>query len=210
VSFIKRLTLTYAFSLAFAIYILGGLKHFIVDWDQLRSSIFAACAYSFILMTMDFYSKQIMANLRRAWLVFPGDREDLFRYVESSFWRGLRLLAGVNIGWLFLFLLLTQQLSYLVYVIVGVVIMSLIVIFDFYWDLYTYKRDQHVGQVKLRKGLVSAIFVLLGCYYLIEKYSTYTVPEWKDLIVLFVMLLTVVSLKPIRKLCMKRLKMVDI
>ncbi|GGY87181.1 hypothetical protein GCM10011613_35470 [Cellvibrio zantedeschiae] len=210
VSFLKRLTLTYSFSLAFAVFLLGGFRNEHLDWEQLRISIFAACAYSFILMTMDFYSKKIMTNLRRAWLVFPGNREDLFHYLESFFWRGLRLLVAVNLMLLFLFLLGTQQLSYLIYISAGAAIMSLIVIFDFYWDVYSYKREQQVGQIKLSKALVSAVLVLLGCYYLVEKYSTFNVPEIKDLIALLVVVTVIALLNPVRKICMKRFKLVDI
>lgn len=88
--------------------------------------------------------------------------------------------------------------------------MSCIVVFDFYWDVCCYKKDQHLGHVKLRKAFVTVGLVLLVCYYLVEKYSVFNVFGFKDFIVVFAIAIAMVLLKPVRKLCMKRFKMVDI
>ncbi len=208
--FLKRVLLIFFFSLLCALYATGGFKISSYNDDTLRIAVFIACIYSLISMSMDFYSKKMMLNIKRAWLVFSGDRKDIFLYMESFFWRSLGLLAAFNFTLLVLFLLFTHQLQYLVYVVVGLSIMSLIVTLDFYWDVYCYRKDQQVGHINVRKAILSAFLVMLSCYYLIAKYSTFNTPETKDAVALLVVLLTVGSLKPIRKLCMKRFKQVDI
>jgi hypothetical protein len=208
--FIKRIFLIFFFSLLCALYATSGFKIDELGGDALRIAVFVACVYSFILMSMDFYSKKMMLNIKRAWLVFFGNRGGLFLYMESFFWRGLGLLVAFNFTLLTLFLLLTQQLQYLIYVVVGILIMSLIVTLDFYWDIYCYRKDQQVGHINFRKAGVSAFLIVTSCYYLVEKYSTFNTPEIKDAVALLVALLAVGLLNPVRKLCMKRFKLVDI
>ena len=209
-SFLRRILLIFFFGLLCALYATGGFKIDNFGSDALRVAIFVASAYSFILMSMDFYSKKMMLNIKRAWLVFSGNREGLFLYMESFFWRGLGWLVAFNFTLLTLFLLFTHQLQYLIYTVVGILIMSLIVTLDFYWDVYCYRKDQQVGHINFRKTIVSTFLVILSCYYLVEKYSTFNTPEIKDGVALLVALLAVGLLKPVRQLCMKRFKRVDI
>ena len=209
-SFLKRISLIFLVSLLWMLYASNGFKVNDFDGDKLRIAIFAACAYSFILISMDFYSRKMMQNIKRAWLVFSGNREGLFLYVESFFWRGLGWLVAFNFTLLALFLLFTHQMQYMMYVVVGVLIMSLIITLDFYWDIYCYRKGQQAGHINLRKAIVSAFLVITSCYYLVEKYSTFNTPEIKDAVALLVALLAVGLLQPARKLCMKRFKLVDI
>jgi len=209
-SFLKRILLIFFFGLLCALYATGGFKINNLDGDTLRIAVFVASAYSFILMSMDFYSKKMMQNIKRAWLVFAGNREGLFLYMESFFWRGLGWLVAFNFALLTLFLLFTHQLQYLIYMVVGILIMSLIVTLDFYWDVYCYRKDQQVGHINFRKTIVSTFLVILSCYYLVKKYSSFNIPEIKDAVVFLIALLVVGLLKPIRKLCMKRFNLVDI
>ena len=94
------------------LYASNGFKLNYFDGDKLRIAIFSACAYSFILISMDFYSRKMMLNMKRAWLVFSGNREGLFLYMESFFWRGLGWLVAFNFTLLTLFLLFTHQLLF--------------------------------------------------------------------------------------------------
>lgn len=209
-SFLKRISFIFFLSLLWMLYASNGFKVNDFDGDKLRIAIFAACAYSFILMSMDFYSRKMMLNMKRAWLVFSGNREGLFLYMESFFWRGLGWLVAFNFILLAVFLLFTHQLQYLMYVVVGVLIMSLIITLDFYWDVYCYRKGQQAGHINFRKAIVSAFLVILSCYYLVEKYSAFNTLEMKDGVALLVALTTIALLKPARKLCMKRFKLVDI
>ena len=148
--------------------------------------------------------------MKRAWLVFSGNREGLFLYMESFFWRGLGWLVAFNFTLLAVFLLATHQLQYLIYVVVGVLIFSLIITLDFYWDVYCYRKGQQAGHINFRKAIVSAFLVILSCYYLGEKYSNFNTLEIKDGVALLVTLLTIILLKPARKVCMNRFKWVDL
>lgn len=209
-SFLKRISLIFILCLLWLLYASSGFKTIEIGGDKLRISIFAACAYSFILMSMDFYSRKMMLNIKRAWLVFSGNREGLFLYIESFFWRGLGWLVIFNCTLLVLFLLFTHQLQYLIYVVVGVLIMSLMITLDFYYDVYCYRKGQQAGHINFRKAIVSAFLVILSCYYLMEKYNAFNTPEIKDAVALLIVLLVISLLKPMRKLCMKRFKLVDI
>lgn len=209
-SFLKRISFIFFLSLLWMLYASNGFKVNGFDGDKLRIAIFAACAYSFVLISMDFYSRKMMLNMKRAWLVFSGNREGLFLYMESFFWRGLGWLVAFNFILLAVFLLFTHQLQYLMYVVVGVLIMSLIITLDFYWDVYCYRKGQQAGHINFRKAIVSAFLVILSCYYLVEKYSAFNTLEMKDGVALLVALTTIALLKPARKLCMKRFKLVDI
>lgn len=209
-SFLKRISVMFLFCLSCALFAQGGFNVASFDDEKLRIAIFVSCAYSFILMSMDFYSKKMMLNLKRAWLIFPGNREGLFFYIESFFWRGLALLAVLNFTMLALFLLFTQSLQYLAYVMAGIVVMSLIVTLDFYWDIYCYRKGQEVGHINFRKAIVSAFLVMLGCVYLVGKYSNFNMLEIKDAIALLVVLSAVGLLKLARKFCMKRFTLADI
>ncbi len=209
-SFLKRITFIFSLSLLWMLYAFNGFKLNEFDGDKIRMATFAACAYSFILISMDFYSRKMMLNMKRAWLVFSGNREGLFLYMESVFWRGLAWLVSFNFVLLALFLLFTHQLQYLMYVAVGVVIMSLIIVLDFYWDIYCYRKGQPVGHINFRKAIVSAFLVILSCYYLVEKYSAFNTLEIKDGVALLVTLSTILLLKPVRKLCINRFKWVDL
>ena len=209
-SFLKRISSIFFFSLLCMLYASSGFKTINFFGDSFRIAIFVACAYSFILMSMDFYSRKMMLNIKRAWLVFSGNREGLFLYIESFFWRGLGWLVVFNFMLLALFLFFTHQLQYLAYAVAGILIMSLIITLDFYWDVYCYRKAQQVGHINFRKAIVSAFLVILSCYYLVEKYSTFNTPEIKDAVALLIALLAVGLLKPVRKLCMKRFKLADI
>ncbi len=208
--FLKRISLIFFFSLLCALYATTGFKMNNLSSDTLRVAVFAACVYSLISMSVDFYSRKMMLNMKRAWLVFSGNREGLFLYMESFFWRGLGWLVAFNFTLLALFLLFTHQLQYLMYVAVGVLILSLIITLDFYWDIYCYRKGQQAGHINIRKAIVSAFLVILSCYYLVEKYSTFNTLEIKDGVALLVALMTIALLKPARKVCMKRFKLVDI
>jgi hypothetical protein len=209
-SFLKRILFIFFISFLWMFYASNGFKLTEFYGDKIRIAIFAASAYSFILISMDFYSRKMMLNMKRAWLVFAGNREGLFLYMESFFWRGLAWLVSFNFVLLALFLLFTHQLQYLMYVAVGVLIMSLIITLDFYWDIYCYRKGQQAGHINVRKAIVSACLVIMSCYYLVEKYSAFNKPEMKDGVALLVVLLVIVLLKPARKVCMKRFKWVDI
>lgn len=209
-SFLKRISFIFLCSLLWMLYASNGFKFNNFDGDKLRIAVFAACAYSFVLISMDFYSRKMMLNMKRAWLVFSGDREGLFLYMESFFWRGLGWLVAFNFILLASFLLFTQQFQYLIYIVVGVLIMSLIITLDFYWDVYCYKKGQQAGHINFRKAIVSAFLVILSCYYLVEKYSAFNTPQLKDGVALLVALLAIILLKPARKICMKRFRLVDI
>ena len=209
-SFLKRISFIFFLSLLWMLYASNGFKLNDFDGDKFRIAIFAACAYSFVLISMDFYSGKMMLNMKRAWLVFSGTREGLFLYMESFFWRGLGWLVAFNFTLLAVFLLFTHQLQYLIYVVVGVLIFSLIITLDFYWDVYCYRKGQQAGHINFRKAIVSAFLVILSCFYLVEKYSAFNTPEIKDGVALLIALLAIVLLKPARKVCMKRFKLVDI
>ena len=209
-SFIKRISFIFFLSLLWMLYASNGFKLNDFDGDKFRIAIFAACAYSFVLISMDFYSRKMMLNMKRAWLVFSGNREGLFLYMESFFWRGLGWLVAFNFTLLAVFLLATHQLQYLIYVVVGVLIFSLIITLDFYWDVYCYRKGQQAGHINFRKAIVSAFLVILSCYYLGEKYSNFNTLEIKDGVALLVTLLTIILLKPARKVCMNRFKWVDL
>ncbi len=209
-SFLKRILFIFFISFLWMLYASNGFKLTEFYGDKIRIAIFAASAYSFILISMDFYSRKMMLNMKRAWLVFAGNREGLFLYMESFFWRGLAWLVSFNVVLLAFFLLFTHQLQYLLYVAVGVLIMSLIITLDFYWDIYCYKKGQQAGHINFRKAIVSAFLVILSCYYLVEKYSAFNTLEMKDGVALLVALTAIALLKPARKLCMKRFKLVDI
>ena len=76
--------------------------------------------------------------------------------------------------------------------------------------MYCYRKGQQAGHINFRKAIVSAFLVILSCFYLVEKYSTFNTPEIKDGAALLIALLAIVLLKPARKVCMKRFKLVDI
>ena len=59
-SFIKRILFIFSLSLLWMLYASNGFKVNNFDGDKLRIAIFSACAYSFILISMDFYSRKMM------------------------------------------------------------------------------------------------------------------------------------------------------
>ncbi len=195
---LKKQLVIYATSLLFALFVCGAFKS-----GEFSSAGFNAVlislAYSFLISGIDFFSQRMLVNMRRCWPLFTGNRTDLFLYIERYFLCGLRFLVLLNASVLCVFLLLTHSAEYFWYCMGGLILLAIVLVGNFYSNIYFYKRDTFVyGNLNFYKLLTNAIYFIPTVVYLVSKYGKPDVFELVDGFAIGFALLLIASFKIIR------------
>lgn len=208
-AFVKRLAATYSICLLLSFYVFGGFKGGITQ-EQLIIAVLIASAYTLIMMNMESYNKKILINFKRTWLIFSGNRMDFFIYVESFVWRSLGFLLILNFLCLSVFLFVISGVQYIFYVACALIIVGLILVINFYWDIYSHESKREATDIDIRKALTNAVVLLLTIYYLVEKFQHLTVFDVKDAIAGLLVIVAIGSLKFLRFQALKKWILTDI
>lgn len=203
VTLIKKLLVIYVTTFLFALFVCGGFKngHFT---ENAFAAVLIALAYSFLISGIDFFSQRMLSNLKRCWLLFSGNRTEFFSYIERSFLGGLGFLIMFNISIICVFLWIGNYADYFLYCLAGLVIFSLILVWNFYSSIYFYSRNGFVfGEINLRKLIVNLLIFIPPIVYLVSKYQSFNSFELWDVAAIGFVLLLLILLKVIRRQTIK-------
>jgi hypothetical protein len=208
-SFIKPLIAIYLTSLAFSFFICKGF----VGWqftDNAFSATIIALGYSFLISVICLPAKNMLMNVRRGWLVFEGNRSDLFLYLEAKFFKGLSTLVVFNFILIIALVLVGNRAHYTMYCIGALLGLSVLAILMFYAEIYFYKRGKLAsGDINLFKTAVNIVCFVPLVFYLVFKHQTFNVFEVGDAIAVGVVLLVLMCLKTVRLSAMQKWQKAD-
>jgi len=208
-SLAKKNLMIYSVTLLFALFVCGGFK----NWRFTENAFVAvliALAYSFLISGIDFGGQRMVRNLRRCWLPFAGNRVDFFLYLERHFLRELGFLVLLNTGIICVFLWLGNHKEYFLYCLSGIVLFSIVLLANFYTNIYFYRRERlSYENLDLRKLGLNSIHFLPTIVYIVSKYRKPEVYEMTDFIVAGLVILMFACLKIARAQCIKQWQQVD-
>jgi hypothetical protein len=208
-SFIKPIIAIYLTSLAFSFFICKGF----VSWqftDHAFAATIIALGYSFLISAICLPAKNMLMNVRRGWLVFEGNRSDLFLYLEAKFFKGLSALVVFNFILIIALVLVGNRAHYLMYCMCALLGLSVLAILMFYAEIYFYKRGRlSAGDINLFKTAVNIVCFVPLVFYLVFKYQTFNVFEVDDAIATGVVLLVLMCLKAVRLNAMQKWQKAD-
>jgi hypothetical protein len=194
----KKLLVIYLVTFIFSLFIFGGFKGGRFT-ENAFTAVLVALAYSFLISGIDFFSQRMLMRLKRCWLHFSGNRMDFFMYLERTFQRGLCFLVLLNLSIVCVYLWGSNHVGYFLYCLSGLVMLSLILAWNFYLSIYFYSRHGFVfGEIDFRKLIINLILFLPPIVYLVSKYQNANRFEVWDVFAVGVVLLFVGALKMIR------------
>ncbi len=198
VTLVEKLLVIYLIAFLFSLSICGGFKDGRFTENALMA-LLVALAYSFLISGIDFFGQRILTRLKRCWLHFSGNRMEFFVYLERTFWRGLGFLALLNLSILSVCLWAGNHVDYFLYCLAGLVIISLVLAWNFYLSIYFYSRNGFVlGEINFRKLIINLILFLPPIVYLVSKYQSANRFEVRDAVAVGFVLLFAAALKIIR------------
>ncbi|RYG10707.1 MAG: hypothetical protein EOO07_21715 [Chitinophagaceae bacterium] len=206
---IKKLLVIYLTTFLFAVVVCGGFKdgHFT---ENAFEAVLITLAYAFVMSGIDFFSRRMLVNLSRCWLHFPGNRTDFFLYMESKFFSGLGFLSVLNAGVIILLAWVGGYADYFLYCVAGLVILSLILLWNFYLGIYFYSRNrQGVEEINYRVFLVHAVIFIPAIAYLFLKYQNFNRLGVLDVVATCFVVTLIASLKLMRSNTIKQWQQAD-
>lgn|GEM_PF-791368 len=204
IGLLKRFVLIFLMASLFSAFATGALKdgHFT---ESIFVAVLIALAYSFVITGADFLGQRMLINVKKCWLLFHGNRTDLFLFLERYCLRGIVSIALISVGVIIVLLLCNNRFNYFVYCFSGVAIFTLLLILNFYTSIYFFEvKKIFPGEINFPKMIISIVLFLPPVVYLVVKYEKAFVFEVRDFIAIVITLAMVVSFRTIRHRSLKQ------
>jgi len=204
-----RIGIIYSGACAFSFYMFGMLKTGFSQ-DLFIKAILVGVGYSLVIVGVDFFGARIINRLKRNWLFLAGSRESIFLHVERFFWRGWISLVLLNLMVVMMLLLLMHQYQYIILSTRVLIVLALLLVFNFYRDMFFYEKPTAIGEINVLKLITSIIPFVIFLYYLISKYEYPNIFDWKDVFAIAIIFGAACSFKFVRIKCIKKWKTIDL
>lgn len=201
---IVRIAAAYVFTFLLSFYLFGFFSEESLSVRDLTAGFFAAIAYVIVIVGVDLFGVKTINRIKRNWLLFPCDRMGIFQYLEKSFLMNWSYLILFNIFLVISFLIITHNTDYLFFGINLVLVMALLVIGNFYGNIYFYGLEGKSRDFNPYKLCINILILLATIHYLIKAFDRPNLLGWITLALPLLILGSIPVIGVIRSSSMKK------